>query len=65
MYGLETACQIQIAAQAGGAELIMFDEEIIRLNCENLAEATAGQGGEIAWAAMIDKVERLDPSFRE
>ncbi len=65
MYGLETACQIQIAAQAGGAELIMFDEEIIRLNCENLAEATAGQGGQIAWAAMIDKVERHDPSFRD
>ena len=65
MYGLETACQIQIAAQSGGGELVMLDEAIIRLNCENLAEATAGQGGEIAWAAMIDKVERLDPSFRE
>ncbi|MFQ5982050.1 MAG: class II aldolase/adducin family protein [Woeseiaceae bacterium] len=65
MYILETACQIQIAAQAGGTELILIDEEIIRLNCENVAEATAGQGGQIAWVAMLDKVERRDPSFRD
>jgi len=64
MYALETACQIQVAAQAGGGELILLDEEIMRLNAENLAQATAGQGGQIAWAAMLDKVERRDPSFR-
>jgi ribulose-5-phosphate 4-epimerase/fuculose-1-phosphate aldolase len=65
MYNLETACQIQIAAQAGGGELVMFGEDIIRLNCENLAKATAGQGGRIAWAAMLDKIDRHDPSFRD
>ncbi len=65
MYNLETACQIQIAAQSGGGELVMLDEAIIRRNCDNLAKATAGQGGQIAWAAMIDKVERHDPSFRD
>lgn len=64
MYNLESACQIQIAAQAGGAELVLFGEEIIKLNCESLAQVTAGQGGLIAWAAMLDKVERHDPSFR-
>ncbi len=65
MYLLETACQIQIAAQSGGSDLIMLDEAIIRLNCENTAQATAGQGGQLAWAAMLDKVERRDPSFRD
>ncbi|MFQ6006237.1 MAG: class II aldolase/adducin family protein [Woeseia sp.] len=64
MYNLETACQIQIAAQAGGCELVLIDEEIMRLNCENLAVATAGQGAQIAWAAMLEKVERHDPSYR-
>jgi ribulose-5-phosphate 4-epimerase/fuculose-1-phosphate aldolase len=64
MYNLETACQIQIAAQAGGGELVLLDEEITRINCENLAEVTAGQGGQLAWAAMLGKVERHDPSFR-
>ena len=65
MYNLETACQIQIAAQAGGGELVLLDEEITRINCENLAEVTAGQGGQLAWAAMLGKVERHDPSFRD
>jgi ribulose-5-phosphate 4-epimerase/fuculose-1-phosphate aldolase len=64
MYNLETACQIQIAAQAGGTELILLDEAITRQNCENLAKATAGQQGQIAWRAMLDKIERRDPSFR-
>lgn len=65
MYTLETACQIQIAAQAGNSELILIDESIIRLNAENVADATAGQGGQLAWTAMLDKVERHDPGFRQ
>jgi ribulose-5-phosphate 4-epimerase/fuculose-1-phosphate aldolase len=65
MHNLESACQIQIAAQAGGGELILIDQEIIRINCESLTKVTAGQGGQIAWSAMVDKVERHDSSFRD
>lgn len=65
MYNLETACQIQIAAQAGGQELIPIDEDIIRKNCDSVMQVTAGQGARIAWAAMISKVEHQDPSFRD
>jgi ribulose-5-phosphate 4-epimerase/fuculose-1-phosphate aldolase len=63
MYTLETACQIQIAAQAGGAELILLDKKLVGQNAAILSEATAGQGGQIAWAAMVDKVKRRDPSY--
>lgn len=65
MYNLETACQIQVAAQSGGAELIMLGEDMIRLNSGAVLDVTAGQGGQIAWAAMLDKVNRRDPSYRE
>lgn len=65
MYNLEVACQIQIAAQSGGAELVMLSEDVIKLNCSVLTEATAGQGAQIAWAAMVDKVNRRDPSYRD
>lgn len=65
MYNLETACQIQIAAQSGGSELIMLDEKMIQQNCAAISEATAGQGGQIAWAAMVDKVRRRDASYCE
>jgi ribulose-5-phosphate 4-epimerase/fuculose-1-phosphate aldolase len=66
MYTLETACQIQIAAQSGGAELIMLSDDMIDLNRTVLADATAaGQGAQMVWNAMIGKVSRKDPSFRE
>ena len=65
MYNLETACQIQIAAQAGGADLILLGQEMTDLNCAAIGEATAGQGAQIAWAAMIDKIDKRDPSYRE
>ena len=65
MYTFETACQIQIAAQSGGAELIEIDQAIMDLNYANVTEATAGQGGQIAWRAMVDKVKRRDPSYCE
>ena len=65
MYNLETACQIQIAAQAGGADLIQLSEEMTRINCAALGEVTVGQGAQIAWSAMVEKVRRRDPSFCE
>jgi ribulose-5-phosphate 4-epimerase/fuculose-1-phosphate aldolase len=65
MYNLESACQIQIAAQSGGADLILLDPKLIEQNCAIIGAATAGQGAQIAWAAMIDKINRLDPSYRE
>jgi ribulose-5-phosphate 4-epimerase/fuculose-1-phosphate aldolase len=66
MYTLETACQIQIAAQSGGAELIMLSDDMIDLNRTVLADATAaGQGAQMVWNAMIGKVSARDPSFRE
>ena len=66
MYNLETACQIQIAAQSGGADLIMLGEDMIERNRAVLADATAaGQGAQMVWTAMIDKVSRKDPSYRD
>jgi len=66
MYVLETACQIQIAAQAGGAELIMLGEDMIERNKAVRTNATeAGQGADMVWRAMLDKVRRRDPSFLE
>lgn len=63
MYNLETACQIQIAAQSGGAELIELSEDIIKLNAASLYDASTGQGAMMAWRAMRDKAARRDSSF--
>lgn len=63
LYMLETACQIQIGATSTGQALIHLDTK--------LAETVAGQAqfgfsayAQMAWAALMRKMDRLDPSYR-
>ncbi len=62
MFVLQRACEIQVMAQAGGA-VINVDQAIIDRNFANTRDATAGQGGAIAWASVLRKVERELPGF--
>ncbi len=64
MYTFENACRIQIDAQAGG-ELVTVDPAILQGLGEVMKVATAGQGPEIAWPALLRKLDRLDPSYKD
>jgi ribulose-5-phosphate 4-epimerase/fuculose-1-phosphate aldolase len=63
MYTFENTCRIQIDAQAGG-ELVHVDPRILQGMGEVMKAATAGQGANIAWPALLRKVERTDPSYK-
>ncbi|AJG23542.1 class II aldolase/adducin family protein [Cupriavidus basilensis] len=63
MYVLESACQIQISAQAGG-ELMHVPEQIVRGVAESMRVQTGGLGGAFAWPALLRKLDRIDPGFR-
>jgi ribulose-5-phosphate 4-epimerase/fuculose-1-phosphate aldolase len=63
MYTFENACQIQLAAQAGGAELRMIAPEILDSAAEALRAQTSGMGGAFAWPALIRKLNRVDESY--
>ncbi|WP_321926790.1 class II aldolase/adducin family protein [Burkholderia sp. BCC1998] len=63
MYVFETACQIQISAQAGG-ELIHIDSRILSGIAEAARIQTDGLGGGFIWPALLRKIERVDPSYR-
>jgi ribulose-5-phosphate 4-epimerase/fuculose-1-phosphate aldolase len=65
MYNLESACQIQIAAMAGNSELIHFDQAIIDDTGRTIQAATKGMLGGIAWPALIRRLDKKDPSFRD
>ena len=63
MYYLERACQIQIAALAGGAKLIIPSQEI----AEGVAKSFSRPGyqekkGE--WLALLRMMDKLDPSYK-
>ncbi len=63
MYILESACRIQLDAQAGG-ELIHVDARILQGMAEVMKTASAGLGAAIAWPALLRKLDRLDPSYK-
>jgi len=65
MYALETACQIQMAAQATGGELIHVAEPIVEGMQAQAEEAMRGLGGQLAWPGLLRKLDRRDSSFRE
>lgn len=63
MYTFENACRIQIDAQAGG-KLIEIDPFIRQGLDEVFQVATSGMGPDIAWPALLRKLDRLDPSYK-
>ena len=65
MYLFESACQIQIAAQAGGGELIHVDPAIIAGVAEAVRVQTGGLGGAFLWPTLLRRLERRDPSYRD
>lgn len=63
MYTFENACRIQIDAQSGG-KLIEIGPAIRQGLDEVLKVATSGMGADIAWPALLRKLDRLDPSYK-
>jgi len=63
MYIFEATCRIQIDAQAGG-ELVHIKPQILNGIATVMKTATAGQGANLAWPALLRKVERLDPGYK-
>ena len=64
MYILENACRIQIDAQSGG-DLIPIAPHILEGTAQVLKTATAGQGAGIAWPALLRKLDRESPGYRD
>lgn len=63
MYVFETACQIQISAQSGGA-LVPVRPAIVEAVAHAMKVQTGGMGGEFVWPALIRKLEREQPNYR-
>ncbi|GAB4166019.1 MAG: class II aldolase/adducin family protein [Thalassobaculales bacterium] len=63
IYYLEQACRIQVAAKSLGGRLRLVPEEL----AEHAArQMDTGEGrGERMWRAMLRKLDRLDPSYKD
>lgn len=64
MYVFETACAIQVRAMAGGTPLRPIDPRIIDNAMAQARTVTKSQGGLLAWPALLRKLDRSDPGYR-
>jgi ribulose-5-phosphate 4-epimerase/fuculose-1-phosphate aldolase len=68
MQRLETACQIQVAALAGG-EPILPSEESRRRTAELFNPRTGSDdvsvAGTLEWPALLRQIDRIDPAYRD
>ncbi|MEU1801633.1 class II aldolase/adducin family protein [Streptomyces sp. NPDC019937] len=71
MYYLDKACEIQVAATAGGAKLVMPPPEIRELAARQLAGEGEGsdfqddKAYDLAWSALLRLVERIAPDYKD
>lgn len=63
MHVLETACRIQLLAQAGGEELVRVPQEIIDGMPEQAREVTRGQGANLVWPGLLRRLDRRNPGY--
>lgn len=63
MYFFESTCQIQITAQAAG-DLLYISPDIQGDTNKVMQTGTSGMGGQIAWPALLRKLDKIDPGFR-
>lgn len=64
MYIFESACTIQIRAQAASPDLISVDPKIIAGAQMAAKQVTRTAGGALAWPALLRKLDRRDQSYR-
>jgi ribulose-5-phosphate 4-epimerase/fuculose-1-phosphate aldolase len=63
MFTFERACQIQVNAQSGNAELLTVDSKILAGVKQNVKMVTKGLGGKLAWPALLRKLDRDNPGY--
>lgn len=64
MYFFEVTCMIQVRAQAGGGKLIEIGKGIVDGAEEQWQRVTHGSGGDLAWPALLRKLDRINPGYR-
>jgi len=64
MYFFESACAIQVRAQAESGELVRIASQVVAGGKAQWQAVTMNAGGEFAWPALLRKLDRLDESYR-
>jgi len=64
MYIFEATCLVQVRAQGGG-ELVHIAPDILAGTQAAVNKVMFGMGGALAWPAMLRKLDRRNPGYRD
>jgi ribulose-5-phosphate 4-epimerase/fuculose-1-phosphate aldolase len=67
MFTFQRACDIQVLAQNGGAELIAIEPQILagaKAMIAGVTKSAQGMGGALAWPALLRKLDKQDPGYK-
>ena len=65
IFKLERACQVQVAALSCNTELVMPPKKVVDESYRMYLPGTRRPFGVLEWPALLKKLDRIDPSFRE
>jgi ribulose-5-phosphate 4-epimerase/fuculose-1-phosphate aldolase len=65
MWGLERACQAQLAAMACNTPLEMPSDEVVAKSCAMYAPGASRRYGPLEWQGLLRQLDRTDPGFRD
>jgi ribulose-5-phosphate 4-epimerase/fuculose-1-phosphate aldolase len=63
MYFLETSCQIQINAQAGGTLSPVPQKVLDGVTAAVRVQQSKGSAADLAWPALLRRLDRLNPGY--
>ncbi len=64
MYYLERACSMQVRALAGGHAWVHPGDGVPERTASQSTPLFTGPAGDLAWPALMRKLDRVDPGFR-
>jgi len=63
MYFLETSCQIQVSAQAGGTLSSVPQKVLDGVTAAVRVQQSKGSAADLAWPALLRRLDRLNPGY--
>lgn len=66
MYVFESACMVQVRAQAGGGKLVRVPQAIVDGMRRQIDQSTLGNGlGALNWPGLLRRLDRRNPGYAE
>ena len=65
IFRLERACQVQVAALSANVEIRLPPPDVVEESWRQYQPGVRRRFGLLEWPAMLKKLDRIDPSFRD